>query len=346
MRRTLLALSGYAVIFIATLFCYYAGVTSRITLGGILLLNLTLLVINIGVLALIYSGLNLRSKDPSLTVLQLLIAISWATLMTYFVNDAFRGSITVIYISMFMYGIFRLRFKTFLVLVFLAVTSYIFTMMLLHHHHPGAVNLTTELVRTTILLIALLWVSYISNYVSSLRRQIQQLASRDSLTNVYNRREIYEILKRQKSFSDRSGLPFTLCMLDLDNFKSINDIHGHQAGDRVLKSFARTIKENIRAEDYLGRYGGEEFLVVFVSIDCNDCNPVCVERLLSATRHLSFPGIALDLRITISIGAAAYIPGNGTIDDLIARADEALYRAKSNGKNRAEYIKAGTDRRN
>ncbi len=341
MRRAFLALTGYIFVFISTLICYFAGVTGRISLTGILLFYLALLIFNTGILVSIYSGLNLKSKDPSLTVLQLFIAICWATLMTYFINDTFRGSMTAIYISMFMYGIFRLKFRDFLVLVFAAVVLYVLAMILLHHNYPEAVDIPTEIVRTVILFIVLLWVSYISDYVSSLRRKIQRLASRDPLTNVYNRREIFEIVKREKSFSDRSGLPFTLCILDLDNFKQVNDTYGHQAGDSVLKLFTRTIKENIRAEDYLGRYGGEEFFVLFVSIDCNDCNPVCVERLLSATRQLSFPDIDRNLQITISIGAASYIPDGGSVEDLIARADEALYRAKTNGKDRAEFNKAG-----
>ena len=339
-RRALLAMTGYVVIFFATLICYFGGETGRISLSGILLLYLSLLTIYIGVLASIYSGINLRLKDPSLTVFQLFVAICWATMMTYFTSEAIRGSMTVIYVCMFMYGIFLLRFRAFLFLVAFAVVFYICTMMVLHHNHPEVVNVVTEIVRTMILFIGLMWVSYISNYVASLRRKIKRLASRDSLTNVYNRREIFEIIKREKSFSDRSGLPFTLCILDLDGFKAINDTYGHQAGDSVLKSFANTIRQHIRTEDYLGRFGGEEFFVVLVSIDCNDCNPVCVERLLSATRQLRFPDIDPDLRITVSIGATSYIPPGDTVDDLIAKADDALYRAKAYGKDTAEYNKA------
>ena len=238
---------------------------------------------------------------------------------------------------MFMYGIFQLRFRVFLVLVAMAVALYACAMVVLYHNHPDSVNVLTETVRTMILFIALLWVSYISTYVFRLRQKVKLLATRDPLTNVYNRREILEILKREKAFSDRSGFPFTLCILDLDDFKRVNDSYGHQAGDKVLKAFARTIKTNIRAEDYLGRYGGEEFFIIFVSMDCNDCNPACVERLLSATRRLSFPDIDQALRITVSIGATAYVQTGVSIDKLISLADEALYRAKANGKNRVEY---------
>ena len=337
MRRAFLALTGYFVIFIATLICYSGGMTIHITLSGIILSYLFLLVIYGGIFFLIYTGVNLKFKDPSLTVLQMFIAICWATQMAYFTNPEIRGSITTIYILMFMYGIFQLRFRAFLVLVAMAVALYACTMVVLYHNHPDSVNALTETVRSMILLIALLWVSYISTYVFRLRQKVKLLATRDPLTNVYNRREILEILKREKAFSDRSGFPFTLCILDIDDFKRVNDKYGHQAGDLVLKAFARTIKKNIRTEDYLGRYGGEEFFVVFVSMDCNDCNPVCVERLLSATRRLSFPEIDKDLVITASIGATAYVQTGVSIDKLIFLADEALYRAKACGKNRVEY---------
>ena len=337
MRRAFLALSGYFVIFISTLICYSGGMTIHITLRGIILSYLFLLVTYGGIFFLIYTGVNLKFRDPSLTVFQMSIAICWATQMAYFTNPEIRGSITTIYILMFMYGIFQLRFRVFLVLVAMAVALYACAMVVLYHNHPDSVNVLTETVRTMILFIALLWVSYISTYVFRLRQKVKLLATRDPLTNVYNRREILEILKREKAFSDRSGFPFTLCILDLDDFKRVNDSYGHQAGDKVLKAFARTIKTNIRAEDYLGRYGGEEFFIIFVSMDCNDCNPACVERLLSATRRLSFPDIDQALRITVSIGATAYVQTGVSIDKLISLADEALYRAKANGKNRVEY---------
>lgn len=343
MRRAFLALSGYFVIFLATLICHSGGATNHITLNGVFLLFLSLLVIYAGIFFMIYSGVNLKFKDPSLTVFQLSVAICWATIMAYFTRSDFRGSIITIYILMFMYGIFQLRFRAFLGLVAMAVTLYISSMTLLYRNHPESVDVMTEIIRSMILFIALLWVSYISTYVFRLRKKVKLLATRDPLTNVYNRREILEILKREKAFSDRAGSPFTLCLLDLDDFKNINDTYGHQAGDIVLKAFARTIRTNIRTEDYLGRYGGEEFFVVFVSIDCNDCNPACVERLLSATRRLAFPEIDKDLRITVSIGVTAYVQTGVSIDKLIALVDDALYRAKAGGKNRIEYSKPLTD---
>ncbi|MDY6905748.1 MAG: GGDEF domain-containing protein [Thermodesulfobacteriota bacterium] len=341
MRRSLIAFSGYTVIAVAAVFSYYAGFVRGLHLLGVVAVLGLLFLLNVGVFVLIRTGANLRFKDPSLTIFQLLIGIIFATILCYHMANPIRGAGTVIYILVFVFGTFRLRMTDFLVLSAITTILYILAMALLYYKHPGSVDLKLEGVRTVILAVALMWVSYMANYIANLRRKIKRLASHDALTDVYNRREIFEILEREKSFSDRSGIPFSLCILDLDDFKAINDTHGHQAGDAVLKAFAREVKNNIRSEDYLGRYGGEEFLVVFVNFECQGSDAGCVQRLLNATQGLNFSEIADNLEVTVSIGVAAYIPSE-TIDTLIARADEALYRAKAGGKNRIEFHSGNT----
>ncbi|MDY6822470.1 MAG: GGDEF domain-containing protein [Thermodesulfobacteriota bacterium] len=335
-RRTFIALAGYLVIFVGYTICYHGGFIERIGVPGILLIFLGVLLANSAVLILFYTGVNQHLKDPSLTVLQLLIGIALVTVLSYYMASTMRGAGTVIYVLVFVFGTFRLRLRDFLIFVGFTTVLYAWTMAVLAHNHPEAVNARLEWVRTAILMIGLLWISYIANYIANLRRKIKQLASHDALTDVYNRREIFEILEREKAFSDRSGYPFSLCILDLDNFKIINDTYGHQAGDAVLKSFARVLKENIRSEDYVGRYGGEEFLVVFVNFEYRDNSTSRVQRLLKVTNQIKFPDISESLDVTVSIGVAAYQPEE-SIDDIILRADEALYRAKANGKNRIEY---------
>src|SRR6056297_365500 len=175
-----------------------------------------------------------------------------------------------------------------------------------------------------------------ASYIADLRRKIKLLATHDALTNIYNRREGFSILNREKAFADRTGFPFSICMIDIDDFKAVNDTHGHQAGDIVLKTFAETLKENIRIEDYVARYGGEEFVVVFINFKCRDGNAGCVQRLLTVTRNLSFPSIPGDLRITASMGVASYRFGE-SVDSLVDRSDRALYEAKAAGKNTIVY---------
>ncbi|MFP4040669.1 MAG: GGDEF domain-containing protein, partial [Desulfosudaceae bacterium] len=138
------------------------------------------------------------------------------------------------------------------------------------------------------------------------------------------------------AFADRTGLAFAVCMIDLDDFKTVNDTYGHLAGDTVLKEFARTLKENTRNEDYVTRYGGEEFFIIFVNFECRDGNPDCIQRLLNMVRDLKFPEISETLRITASFGVAGYRPSE-SVDSLVDRADKALYQAKARGKNRIAY---------
>lgn len=333
MRRSLIALTGYVVITLGSTLVASAGLIRGNSLSVLALVMSLFILMAIFFPALIYTGVNRRFKDPSLTLPQLLQAIFFVTVFSYFMVSEIRGVSTVLYILVFVFGTFRLRLREFMGLVALTVALYAGAMALLHYRHPDAVTVKLEIIRGAILVLSLLWVSYMANYIANLRRRIKEMASFDALTEVYNRREIFEILDREKSFSDRSAIPFSLCILDLDDFKEVNDTYGHQAGDEVLKAFARALRENVRTEDYVGRYGGEEFLVVFVNFECRDNSATCVARLLKVTERLSFPGIADGLKITTSIGVSAYRPSE-TIDAVIARADQALYEAKAAGKNR------------
>ena len=166
---------------------------------------------------------------------------------------------------------------------------------------------------------------------------IEQLAVHDELTSVYNRRQMFHVLTREKAFADRTKIPFVVCLMDLDDFKQVNDTYGHLPGDTILRAFAQTIKHDIRREDYIFRYGGEEFLVVFTGTRCLDNSADRAQRLRAATARLSFPEISDQVKVTTSIGMTTYQPGEA-IDSLLSRADAALYKAKKNGKNRVEYI--------
>lgn len=333
MRRSLIALTGYVVITLGSSLVASAGLIRGISPSVLALVMSLFILLALFPPVLIYTGINKRFKDPSLTLLQLIQAILFATVFSYFMTSEIRGVSTVLYILIFVFGTFRLKLKDFMGLAALTVALYAGAMILLDYRHPEAVETKLEAIRGAILLLSLLWVSYMANYIANLRRRIKLMASYDVLTEVYNRREIFEIMAREKSFSDRTGIPFSLCILDLDDFKEVNDTYGHQAGDQVLKAFAGALKTSVRTEDYVGRYGGEEFLVVFVNFECRDNSATCVARLLKVTEKLSFPDIADDLKITASIGVSAYRPSE-TVDAVIARADAALYEAKAAGKNR------------
>lgn len=161
--------------------------------------------------------------------------------------------------------------------------------------------------------------------------QLSELAMRDELTGLYNRRYIMDVLGRQKALADRGHLSFTLCYCDLDHFKRINDRYGHQVGDRVLRDFAEVAMSVVRSVDFVARLGGEEFLLVLVGADEEMAERVA-GRLCERTRFLAMIPEDPDYRQTVSIGLAAFQPGE-RVEDVIQRADRALYSAKSQGRD-------------
>jgi diguanylate cyclase (GGDEF)-like protein len=161
-----------------------------------------------------------------------------------------------------------------------------------------------------------------------------KLMTTDGLTSVYNKRYLLETLDREFEQAKRSKSPLAVLMMDLDKFKSINDTHGHLAGDQVLIEFARRAKETVRATDLLARYGGEEFAVLMADTTLADAHLVAERiREVVAAEPVVFENKIIP--ITVSIGLAIYTGESDTDpDDLLQRADEWLYQAKQSGRNR------------
>ena len=151
----------------------------------------------------------------------------------------------------------------------------------------------------------------------------------DSLTGIANRRIFLESLGGAISFAQRHQTPLSIIMADLDDFKSVNDTFGHNAGDQVLQAFATLLMENSRQEDLAARFGGEEFIMMLPGTGAEE-SAVLGERVRSHWQEMTSP--AFSIRVTASFGVAAYQPGD-TVDDFIERADQALYDAKMMGKN-------------
>ncbi len=164
------------------------------------------------------------------------------------------------------------------------------------------------------------------------RRQLALLANTDSLTGLPNRRRTYELGKEAMAKALEDKLPLTVAVVDLDHFKSINDRFGHAGGDRVLQEFARVCRESIRAEDILGRWGGEEFLIVMPGASL-DVALIALERVRALALHIELPSMSAGLRVCLSAGLASLEPNLKTLDELIARGDAALYRAKHEGRD-------------
>jgi diguanylate cyclase (GGDEF)-like protein len=160
---------------------------------------------------------------------------------------------------------------------------------------------------------------------------INELAIRDELTGSHNRRHLIGLIENEKERTARLGSLFCLCLLDIDHFKRINDTYGHQAGDTVLREFAATVQRQIRDSDSFGRYGGEEFLLMLPETSINEAQALA-ERVRASIARLGFSALP-DLAVTVSIGVAEFRVDE-PIAQTVARADEALYQAKSGGRNR------------
>jgi len=168
--------------------------------------------------------------------------------------------------------------------------------------------------------------------------ETKKLSLTDSLTHIANRRHFDLMLDSELRKARGYSRPLSLAMIDLDNFKSFNDRHGHQSGDLTLVALARTLRENIRDTDFVARYGGEEFVIIFPETSLSAAIKVS-ERVRSAVdrTRVSFKSTGKG-KITVSIGVAAFPLHARDAVDLISGADKALYRSKSLGRNRVESL--------
>jgi len=181
-----------------------------------------------------------------------------------------------------------------------------------------------------IVVIALLIYFLVANL--SYRQQLVKLASQDSLTGLPNRRRTAELAIAALSSASTTQTPLTIAIIDMDHFKVINDRCGHATGDHVLQAFAAAGRETLRTTDILGRWGGEEFLLVMPAATL-DLALATLERLRSKVLNIPLPPSGVGLQVSLSAGLATYEHDVKSLDDLIARADSALYQAKNQGRD-------------
>lgn len=170
------------------------------------------------------------------------------------------------------------------------------------------------------------------------RESMREAATRDSLTGLLNRREIFAMLERELERGRRERKPVSIILSDIDHFKNVNDSHGHLFGDEVLREIARRLHAQLRPYDGVGRYGGEEFLLVLPTCDLEDALIRANELREEISKGtVTFKGV--EKSITMSMGVAvSECVGVKELEQLLNRADTALYAAKDKGRNRVEHL--------
>lgn len=162
--------------------------------------------------------------------------------------------------------------------------------------------------------------------------QADEVSHTDALTFLPNRRQVIKDLQNEVIFSDQYGTPLSISMLDIDHFKKINDTYGHTIGDEVLRTLGSELREHIRYPDTIGRYGGEEFLIVLPHSTLKAASEQA-ERLCKYVRSLRITAGEQEIAITVSIGVAQYKIQKEDWQAFLNRADAALYRAKNSGRD-------------
>lgn len=344
--RVLMAAVAYLLWMVVAGYLHAVGLL-RIDLESLLAYYAVIFLINAGMLLVVRGGLNLRFADPSLTFVQILVAIICAMVLMAFVVPDARGLMLLLFMSAFFFGIFKLRTHQFLLLALFAVSLYA-ALIFWDAQFLERRQLQVELARLLVLAAVLLWMSFMGGYVARLRaelrgamRKIEHLAHTDDLTGTENRRSITAALRDAIEAAGSAGAMLSVCLLDIDRFKRINDEHGHLVGDEVLMGFVQRVGAELRDRDMagmgrwpgaLGRFGGEEFLVVLPGTDAEGAARAA-ERLRRAVSGAPFGTEAGPVRATVSGGVAQWRDGQDEVQ-LLRRADRALYRAKERGRDR------------
>jgi diguanylate cyclase (GGDEF)-like protein len=297
-----------------------------------LTVSAAILAVNAVIFGVLRSGRNERLPDPSLTLIQMLAA-SMLTAFVYFYVETARGGLLLVLMALLMFGAFRLRVASFLLVGTFAFACFAAATALMMELRPEMVEWRVALLQLAALLLVIpcagLFVAYAGELRRELRRRqlelqraneaVHELSIQDRLTGVHNRSEIVRFLGEECARVERLDMTLTIAMIDLDRFKEINRDHGHATGDEILKRMAAMLEEGLRAVDAIGRYGGEEFLVVLPDTNLEGGRE-STERLRQLISGRTVRGVSVDdLQVTLSIGVASH-NGADDAESLIRRA--------------------------
>jgi diguanylate cyclase len=346
------ALAALALAIRAGLTVNHPDVVPWFTLAGILVELIFFVVLR--------SGFNKRFEDPSLTAYEINAAISFIAVGYWLAPLRGEAYPLVLLIIVLMFAMFATTPKQLgrCCLWALVAMTVSFMAVILEGNDP--LGTVMHAFHAALIMVVLPTVYVLASHLARIRQRLRErkdelkaalarieaLATIDALTGLLNRREMRNVLDLQEKVAARRGQGFCICMIDIDFFKRVNDVHGHHMGDEVLRVFAATARSALRETDVISRWGGEEFLVLMLDTDITLAR-TAVERLRVAMGQVSVPAASGQrLKVTFSAGLARYRVGE-SVDGVIERADRALYRAKADGRDRTalEQAEAVDERR-
>jgi diguanylate cyclase len=314
---------------------WYVVAWTLVSLGGL-----------VAMFVAIRSGWSRRWADPSLTLPQMLFAITSGA-AAYAMAGPVRGATFAVLMVILMFGMFQLRPRVVTGVSLYALVVFGAVMGWQAVQNPQVFAPSVEAGHFLMLVAMLPAVSLLSSRLARLRdrsrrqrhdiaqalARIQELATRDELTGLVNRRHMSGLLERERQRGVRSGRGFSVAMVDIDHFKAVNDHYGHPVGDEVLRTFAQHAPQALRGTDIVSRWGGEEFVLLLPEAGLSAAR-IGVERLrgrVAATPMAHLSGVPI--RVTVSVGLTEHIAGE-SVTQTLERADRALYEAKAQGRNR------------
>jgi diguanylate cyclase len=293
--------------------------------------------------ALIRSGLSALCHDPTLSLPQMLVA-SIVACSAYVVAPVFRPSLLHLLCVIQVFNMITLTPRESRIVGASAVLMLLMTLLAMQWSDEA--GLSSETFNIVLSCFILLSLAKLSHQYSVVRASVEsekellvdavqrmrELVIRDALTGLFNRKHMQDLLRQECERFARSGQGFCVALIDLDHFKRVNDVYGHQMGDEVLAGVARAAQGALRENDVICRWGGEEFLVLLRDNDPAQEGLQAMARLRRHVTELRPASIAPDLSVTFSAGLAVSQPGEAIVQ-MLERADRALYVAKSGGRN-------------
>lgn len=356
MKATALSFPGYLVAFALWFYAGYQGMWP-VPRGVMIFLVLAGPLCALGYLWMIRMDWNLRFHDPSMTQLQILTAYTVNLPALYYMSHQARGVLLFLYMIPFIFTVLRLSYKQCFGSAVYALATYLLVLLLINENRPDQVDWHVEGMRIVVFGVCMGWFAFFAGYTSSIRRRLREknrenqellakledLAEHDDLTKLFNRRKFMDTAERERERHIRGRKPFILALIDLDHFKKVNDRHGHQAGDQVLRRFAELTLEELRSYDIAGRYGGEEFIVLMGETEMEGAGNT-LNRLLQRFQAETFLGSgSRPFHVGFSAGLARF-NGNQDMEELIRIADERLYDAKQAGRGQIHPLLTEADR--